>query len=332
MSGDCSSARRYRCFPTTLPISCRSLIMSFDLSAGSTDSPRRWPSMRTILPALGAFILVTLVLLWGCEQQERPSAYVARVGDQYLTQAELSDALASLGAAVDTAEARRQIVEQWITRALLLEEAERRSLRDDPAVQEQLRQQEDAILVSALTADLYENFSETPTTAEIQTYYERHKNQMTVREPFARVRHFATSNEEDAQAVVRLLRTIPADDPASDSLWQSLLDRYAPAPEDALRLSEEYVPENAVFGDQPDLRERYDGLRTGDVSSVFEANSKYHVLQVTDRVPAGSVPEISWVEDEIRRRLTMRARKQMYAREVQRLRNEAQARNDLEIH
>jgi hypothetical protein len=48
-------------------------------------------------------------------------------------------------------------------------------------------------------------------------------------------------------------------------------------------------------------------------------------------VPAGEVPELSWIEDEVRRQVEIQSRKQMVARHVQRLRNEAQARDELEI-
>jgi hypothetical protein len=41
---------------------------------------------------------------------------------------------------------------------------------------------------------------------------------------------------------------------------------------------------------------------------------------------------MAWIEDELRERLIIDARKQMVARQVQRLRNEALAREDLEIH
>jgi hypothetical protein len=57
----------------------------------------------------------------------------------------------------------------------------------------------------------------------------------------------------------------------------------------------------------------------------------YHVLHLVDRADAGTIPERAWVEAEIRRRLRLRGRKQMYAREVERLRNEARARGTLDV-
>jgi hypothetical protein len=57
----------------------------------------------------------------------------------------------------------------------------------------------------------------------------------------------------------------------------------------------------------------------------------FHVVQLVERIPARTIPEPAWIEDELVRRLVIQGRKQLYARQVQRLRNEALAREDLEI-
>jgi hypothetical protein len=55
------------------------------------------------------------------------------------------------------------------------------------------------------------------------------------------------------------------------------------------------------------------------------------VLQLVKRAAPGTVPPLEWVEDEIHERLRIQSRKQMYARQVQRLRNEALAREALDV-
>jgi hypothetical protein len=69
-----------------------------------------------------ALWLCVATLLAGCRTEEAPERYAARVGDMYLTQSELDASLRDL-AGLDTIEARRQIIEQWVTRTLLLQEA-----------------------------------------------------------------------------------------------------------------------------------------------------------------------------------------------------------------
>ena len=77
-----------------------------------------------LLPVLAALALS------GC-RGENPSAFpadspaVARVGEAVLTEAELRDALGSATPGLDSASARRQVVEQWVRRQLVVQEARR---------------------------------------------------------------------------------------------------------------------------------------------------------------------------------------------------------------
>lgn len=270
--------------------------------------------------------------LVGCGRDAADGEYVARVGDQGLTQAEVTDALQSMGGALDSSVARQQIVEQWVTKALLYREAQRRNLSDDPSVQQRLREQERSVLVNALTNRLYDRFSPDISSAEIQSYYERHREQLRLRQPFLRIRHLATSNINTAREVRAELAELD-DSPTSDSLWSVLVAQHATNPDEARQRAATYHPASRLFAQRPAVREQLDRLEPGETAPVIrsETDSLAHVLQLVDHAPEGTVPERAWVEDEIRRRLVIRARKQMVAREVQRLRNEARAQDALDI-
>ena len=97
-------------------------------------------------------------------------------------------------------------------------------------------------------------------------------------------------------------------------------------------LADNYYPERRLFADRPAVQQALARLRDQQIAPIIEAGAAYHVLQLVERLPTGTTPEQHWIRDELIRRLTIQARKQMYARQVQRLRNEALARNALEIH
>ena len=248
-----------------------------------------------------------------------------------LTDEEVTTMLSSLPANVDTAEARQQIVEQWVTRSLLLREAERLSLRDDPTVQRRMKEQERSILVTALTDRIYAEAELGPSEAEIRNFFQSNRRQMLLREPFVRVRHLSTNTREQADSARTALQVAATAGRSLDSTFAALIDRYATFPEQARRLTAKFVPESRLFGHRPYVRDELTELGDGEIAPVVEDDSLFHVLQLVERIPEGSEPELAWVEDEIRRRLTIRSRKQMYAREVQRLRNQALAQNDLQF-
>jgi parvulin-like peptidyl-prolyl isomerase len=278
---------------------------------------------RLILAAL-----LTAALLVGCESEAPPEEYVARVGSYTLTKAELDSALQGFTGLSDTSEARRQIVEQWVTRTLLLREALRTNLDQEPEVKRRIEEQRRSVLVSALTNRLYEEAEMQPSESEIRDYFARHREQLRLREPYVRIRHLAAANADSAAAARQALR---AADAVSDSLWSAVLRRHSTDPERARAMADRYFPESRLFARLPYVRDELPELQEGEVSRVVRDDSLYHVLQVVERIPAGTPPEVEWVEPQIRRRLRSRARKQMYAREVQRLRNEAKAQNELDV-
>jgi hypothetical protein len=255
---------------------------------------------------------------------------VARVGPHTLTEAEVARTVGRLALRADSAEARAQIVEQWVTRMLLLEEAERRDLRAQPEVRRRLAEQERAVLVSALTERLYDAFEAAPSRAEVRAYYERHQAQLRLRQPYVRLRHLATATADAAEAVRQRMRaTAPQ---AADSVWAALVARYATGTGAGRDARDVYVPEGQAFPLRPVLREQAAVLYPGEWAPPFQTrDGRWHVIHFAERLPADAVPPLAWVEDDIRERLTIRARKQMYAREVQRLRTNAMARGDLDL-
>ncbi|MFB3131376.1 MAG: peptidyl-prolyl cis-trans isomerase, partial [Rhodothermales bacterium] len=137
-----------------------------------------------------------------------------------------------------------------------------------------------------------------------------------------------SAEADSARLAHRLLQEATA---AADSLWPQLVTRFAQDAELSLTLSGNYFPESRLFIEQPVLRQHLAQLRPGQLAPLIEANGHTHLLQLEDRVPAGSIPELAWIEDQVQRQLTIDARKQMYERQVQRLRTEALSRDVLVI-
>ncbi len=293
--------------------------------------PRPLRPHNSLSAGLIVFALAWVVLIHaGCGQETAKPDYVARVGDRYLTREELSAALESHPFLQDSTEAQQQIIEQWVNNELLYQEARRRRLRNDPEVRRLLEENERSVLISAYVNRLFEDEAVSPSPEALQAYFEQHRDQLRLREPFVRVRYLANADVDSAMAARRALRRIDRT-PNPDSAWAVLARRYADDPDGVLGLSQSYFPESRLFTAQPAVQEELGGLSNGDVSPLIEYDGVYHVLQLVDRVPPGSVPELAWIENELKQRLTIEARKQMYARQVQRLRNEALARENLEI-
>lgn len=279
---------------------------------------------------LATLFLILLAGLLGCQPQAAPEQFVARLGDQYLTEEEVAQQLIALPPLQDSTHARQQIVDRWITDQLLLREAHDRGMRDDPEVQRLMADNERSVLISALINKLYEEHTEDLTRAEIQAYFEQHKEQLRLREPFARVRYLATRTATAAQQVQRQLQDA-ASEAAADSLWSLLVEQHALTPDISLLLSGNLFPQSHLLTNTPALHEALKQLQRGQSVVITEHANLHHLIWLAERVPEGTLPRLSWILDELRPALVIEARKQMYARQVQRLRSEALSREELEI-
>ncbi len=270
-----------------------------------------------------------LVLLPACRMQPEPVAFVARAGDAYLMEEDLEAALASLPVLLDSVEVRKQVIDQWVSRELLYQEALRRDLRSQEVVKDRLLEGERAVLIDALISLLYEESTEIPRMDEVQAYFDLHKEHMRLREPFVRVRYLYSATPDSAQRAHTWLRQTPQ--AQADSVFLLLANRFSEDAAVSNSLSRNYVPESHLFAGQPELREQLLRLRPGQIAPLVATDSHIHLLQLADRVPAGELPELPWVEEQVRRQLTMDTRKQVYERQVQRLRMEALSREVLVI-
>ncbi|HET6566800.1 MAG TPA: peptidyl-prolyl cis-trans isomerase [Rhodothermales bacterium] len=275
-------------------------------------------------------LLLTVVITGGCKHEREVPDYVARVGDEYLTREDMNAVLAALPPGTDTTEAQHQFVEQWVANALLYREARRRGLQDDADVQRMLAENDRSVMVNALLSRMYKEEPSSPSPSEVAAYFGQYKEQLRLREPFVRVRYLSNGNADSAQAARRALLDMPK--ASADSAWQVIARRFATDVDGSLDLSRNFYPESRLFTDAPEVHDAVTALRDGQVSDVIKRDSaRFDVVQVVERVPAGSIPQIAWIQDELAQRVAIHDRKQMYAREVQRLRNEALAREELDL-
>ncbi len=279
--------------------------------------------MTRSLTYLGLFLLL---LSTGCRPEPDYGDFVARVGDATLTRDELARILDRRTYSLDSTEAASQIIEQWTTNELLYQEALQRGLRSHPDVVRLMAENERSVLISALVNELYTDEEDALSEGAIQTYYEQHRDQLVLREPYSRVRYLPVRSQAEATLVRDSLdRSLePAD-------FERLVMNHSTDPETSLALADAYFPVSQLFSRNPALRSVLLTLRAGETWGPVEQDSLFHVVQLIDRVAAGTLPDLEMIRPEIVQRVQIESRKQLFARQVQRLRTQALAREGLEI-
>jgi len=289
---------------------------------------KRWLFLAVLCTGIG------IPFLSGCAEETESQDYVARVEDRYLFEEDIERIMANIAVTGNPSEMRRHIVNQWLTTEVLYQEALRRGLAENAEVQRRLDESERSVLVNSFIESFYRENSPSPSVGETRTYFEQHKEQLRLREPFVRVRYLrAGTFEEAAQAQLALLNAGVAERDSVWTLWAGTLEINSSALDTLFspRISAyDHYPESRLFGNQPLLRQTLAGLQDERTAAVIESDSSYHVLQLAQRIPTGSMPQQEWIQPELVRQLVIQNRKQLYARLVQRLTNEALAREALD--
>ena len=273
--------------------------------------------------------LLCVIFVAACKPEATDVEYIARVGDRLLTKDDLGPMFELFPIGLDSSEALEQIAEEWVKNELIAQEAMRRGLRNDDEVQRLLEENERSVLVSTFVSRLFRDETLDPTEEEIEAYYAQNADQLALREDYIRVRYLGNTDASLAEEARLLLRDATAAGKA-DSLWPSLIEQFAMDKDASVMLSSQFYPRSVLFP-SAQLRDMVTRLNLNQISPVVEEGGNYHFVQVAERRSAGQIPELSWIEDDLKQRLTIEARKQMLARQVQRLRTEALAREDLEI-
>ena len=282
---------------------------------------------RIVTCCIAAFVL----FFAGCESSPRDGDYLARVGDEYLYRGDLEEVMSTLPSIEDSASAVAQFVDQWVANELLAQEARSIGLDDDEHVQKLIADSEKSVLVSSLMNRIYAEQGETVSSAEVRTYYEMNKGRLKTVEPYVLVRYLANENRDEVTTARRLLQRAMRTS-GTDSLWISIVGEHAEDAEASLSLGSRHQPESRLFNTYPEIVDVLPRLGSGQISSVVASGGKFHLIQVVERVPAGSEPYFEWVDGELTRQMTLQKRKEALARKIQELRTNALARNGLEIN
>ncbi len=273
---------------------------------------------------------VVVAALWacGCKPVDSPPDVVARAGDGLLLESELETALQDFPATLDSGEARKRLIDQWIDSELLYQEALRRNIANHDSVKLRLEESERSILIDAMVSQLIMENIIPIQPSDISSYYENHRERLSLREPFAKV-HYLIATDEDS---IRTAQDIMDRKNHADTVFVNIAARFSVNPSMSLSLANNFLPERRLFADHPLLAEVLSDLRPGQTAPIIESGGHFHLVHLAGRAPTGSIPEIAWVEDVIQRQITINWRRQSYQQLVQQLRMKAIAADKLAIN
>lgn len=271
--------------------------------------------IRPFLLLIGA-----LTFAVGCSTDApEPGTYVARVGDAFLTEENLAADLPPGYEGQDGGTLRSTLINSWIERQLLLQEAERNGVFERADVQRQIKENTEAIAIGSLVESTIASTPFQPSDADLTRYYNRNRANLVLREPHVRFSAFYGRTEGNAVAAETAARRSPTEPPS----WQSI-DASTRTMRDTI------TSVNTLPFETNDLSTALVALAPGGITTV-ETDGRWVVLVLHERRAAGDLPPMRWVRPEILNRLRIDTRRTALRRLVSSLRDQAVSRRTLEI-
>jgi parvulin-like peptidyl-prolyl isomerase len=236
-----------------------------------------------------ATFAVLVMFPTGC--QSPPEGDVdARVGDVKLTRTDVESRIpVQLSGQVEPQD-RRRIVERWVEEELLYQEALRRKIDQDPAVNTRISRAVRELVIIELLERAFRADADV-SDEEIQVYYEAQPEDFIRDKPEIRVRHILVKSKSDLDRVRKRLRA------------GELFDQVA---------REESVDVSAISGgdlgyfteDMVDMA-FWEACKNGKLGRQIRTATPLgrHIIEVLDRREAGATKDLTEVWSEIRQRI-----------------------------
>jgi len=265
--------------------------------------------IRTAIALLAAFVL------GGCggtkPESEAPrtrQGEIVRVGSTALTGEDIDRLVPQDERIPLTLEERRQFVTRWVDTEVLRQEALRRGLKTDEAVQARLEELEREFLADYLVFTELRKRT-VVTEEEIEAYFLAHEREYANE---YRVSQILVNTSEEAARVVQLLKK-------KDFAW--VANRYSVDPVAKRGGDLGYLTKGNML---PELEAVVFDMKPGDVSAVIESDFGYHIFKLVDVREALVAVGLDDVREQITNMLMIEKRKRAYASFLDSLRASAQ--------
>lgn len=255
---------------------------------------------------------IILLMFSGCTEQQTSGNVVARVNDQVLTMEmirENSDSSQLL-----TQGDIQQYANRWISNELLFQEARSRGYDASDEIQKKIAEARKQLsVVSLLEKEVYSIDESSIRRDEIASYFQSHSGEFLLKENIVRLslavfRDFETANQFRSEAL-------------SMAGWENSLKKIrSESPENLLTSTDSiFYSQTSLY--PPELWKVATALGMFEVSFPIKTSAGFVVMRSLGLFRSNTVAPLSYVENEIRSRITMDLRQTQYQKFLQSLRS-----------
>lgn len=249
-------------------------------------------------------ILPFLLVAGGCQNNEQPPDYVARVGNSFLTQ---SDIMENVGSVADTSNLQVRIfVNKWIENELLFQEASKEGLAGSKEIERQVAEVRKQLAIQSLIENKIYSDTAEYSDEKLRQYYSKHSDEFVLREEVVRLNIVSFTDRQYATEFRNLI--------LKNKKWNDALEVFQTNDTKASaihsEISEALFTQLTVY--PTELWKVLQNLSTKDVSFPIKSGDLFYVVQLIEKYPQGSKAEMALVRNEIMQRLITQERRIKY--------------------
>ena len=255
-------------------------------------------------------LLIAAICAWivaGCSKTEPTKTPVARLDNQTL-------ALEDIRAHGDTTSELSQVqvqqyIQRWLTDESLYREAVDRGLDRTEDVNQKVEDARRGVAINALLdQEVYSQQLSNFSNQDVQKYFEAHSKEFNVMNDIALMSYALFKNRDAATEFRNIV--------LRGTSWSSALVQQASSIQ--VRVDSAYQTQATLM--PAELWRVATRAAVREISFPISTNNGYYVLVVWKYIKQGQTADISFVEQEIRGRLTIERRRKLYEQLIQNLR------------
>jgi len=235
-------------------------------------------------------IIFPLFIFSACTQpEEKPDAYIAKVNNAYLTEADLSELIDSQFVSEKN---RALVIKNWVRQEILLQEAVKKGITETKEFSRSVENSRRQLAISLVLQNFASTAQLAVTKEELENYYR--ENQTSFRIPFAAffINRINFSNR-DAAVMFRTESIMNG--------WTEALNKFSKDSSIINFESGVLISEQDIYPVK--LLRILEGLYPLEISIVIpDERGYYTVVQYVDKYLAQSIPPFEVVKTEVERR------------------------------
>lgn len=256
--------------------------------------------MNIRLFLISAFLLAA----GGCQNNDQPPDYVARVGNSFLTQ---SDIFENVGSMADTSNLQVRIfVNKWIENELLFQEATKEGLAESKEIDRQVAEVRKQLAIQSLIENKLYNDTSEYSDEKLRQYYAKHSDEFLLREDVVRLNIASFTERQYASEFRNLI--------LKNKKWNDALEIFQSNDTKVSAIHSEIS--GALFTQLTvypyELWKVIQNLSINDISFPIKSGDLFYVVQLIEKYPQGSKAEMALVRNEIMQRVITQERRFKY--------------------